>query len=264
MRPASRSRARSASGTPAGKLRKGSVENARGGIVHDVGAEGAVVAVEDGARQGEAGAHALAQERDLLAHVSRHGAQARDVVFVVADGRQRHLARELGELGVEAAVGVPGHPPRAELALRHRVEHLALEHVAIDAIVGGEGGAIDRAEAIEGRAPEAVTALEVVTGHGRKPVVEATVAHGSGEEGILSQPELPRLGHDRGQPCPGVGRRGRLRGREDQDGGDCGEHGHLRERAGVKRGTGSSGRTVRSRGARPAAACTRGTSTSRS
>jgi hypothetical protein len=128
---------------------EGRVEDALLRVVHDVRADGDVVAVEDHARQREAGAQSFAHVRDLLGDVGGKRAQAGDVGLVVARGRERHVAGQAREPRVETAVGVDGQPPLALLVVGDVVAQLSRQHVVADAILGLQARARDGLQARE-------------------------------------------------------------------------------------------------------------------
>ena len=236
-----------------GKAAEGRVEHALVGIVDDVGADGHVVAVEHHPREREAGPEALAHVRDLLRDVGGERPEAADVVPVIEGIGERRGAGQLREPGMKTGVGVDRKLPVAELVVRDVVLQLAGEHVVADAVRNVEAGAVDCLETLQRRPAAVRRALEVGRRRRGEPVVVSVVADSRSEQRLLPQPRFPFLVEE---PME-IGRHRERRREQDHI-----DHRCLPQR--LRSEPGSWPRTTRWPAARPAAACTTGTSTTRS
>ncbi len=201
-------------------------------LVDDVRGDGRVVALEGDPRHRPAAGQPLAHQVDLLAEVARHGAQPGDVALVVAGGRQRHLARQPGQVGVEAGVGVDRQAVAAEAVVLDAVLELALEDTGVDAVVLGERLEVDRCQLVEHAGPGLPPPVEIRGPHRGQQVVPLVAADGGREQRVLGEPHLPLPVEEVPQPL-GLGRRSgrsRQQQRHEEQGEGWAHHGRLLRR----------------------------------
>ncbi len=168
-------------------------ESALRGIRDDVGLDRLLVSGQSLLRKSPARLQPVAQELGVLRHVFRKGVEAREEVLVVARRVEGHLARELRELHVEAAVGVDREAVVVQLELADRVLELhPLERLAV-AFRFVERRRGDRLQPLEKLPTRIVAPREVRHLDRRQPVVVAVVPDLRRVERILAELELPDL-----------------------------------------------------------------------
>ncbi len=145
-----------------------------------------------------------AQVRDLLLDQLRPGAQPRQVAIVVGDGQQRHAARKLREVDVEARLGGEGKLPGAELERCDAIAELALEQRRRDALVERERAGVDREKLVEKAAVGGGAPLQVGDGDAGESIVARVLADAGGEQWILGEPLGPLARDQVGETCRGV------------------------------------------------------------
>ena len=185
------------------------VEDALLGVRHDVGLHRAVEPLENGARQREARGEPLPHQRHLLRREARKRIQAGDVRLVVGGVPKRVAVRDVGEVGLEAAVRVQRNAVRPELVAGDLVGELADQHVAADAVRRRERRGVHGLEPPEHAASEGLPPREVRGRHRGKAVAVAVVPCVRREERVLGEAELPLLAEEGLEG----GRRGRVGGR---------------------------------------------------
>ncbi len=168
-----------------------------------------VVPFEDDLGQREPVAEPRAHPRDLLVEVGGDGAQACQVVFIALHVGERDLLGQPRKLGVEPAVARDRETLRPQLGGAHRLVEPQREQVEVDPVGGRERGAVELPEPEQPRTLALHLSLACRGRDIREPVVVAVVAHGRGEQRIVGERPLPRLGDDRVEA--GLGLAGRLR-----------------------------------------------------
>ncbi len=117
--------------------------------------------------------------------------QARDVVVVVLDGVERDGEREVGEVGVGAALRVDGHLVILQVVVLGAFLEVAQEQVVRGAVFLAEAFGRDGLDADEVGGVQVVAALDGGEGVVAELVVVAVVADGGGEGGGQAQVGLP-------------------------------------------------------------------------